>query len=496
MNSCSRVAIALTLIGCTTWKPTTSSTTLVIKPEVVQGGFHAQTTINPYTQSDIEHLTIKLFTFDDTEHDLGISKSIPSAQLANTVSFANLRNNTTYRIKAYAYAASTEDANTLISTSDSNSYVDVIVGTDDRPTLTTLKVKLINKPFNGQGTGSVSVTPGNYELAGPEQLEFGLQGSTSIFVGSAASGSVNGTGSQASFNYPYDITMDTNGNFYVADQVNHSIRKITPAGVVSTLAGNGVAAYQDGAGTAASFNTPSSLTIDSFNNLYIADFGNNCVRKVTLDGQVSTFAGSTTPGFSDNTGTSARFKGPRGIAIDAQNILYLADRDNYRIRKITPEQVVSTLAGNGTAIFMDGTGASASMAPMGVTVDAAYNVYFADASNNRVRKITPDGVVTTIAGQGSAGLVNGIGVQARFHAPKALKVDGNGDLYVADQSNQAIRRISPNGTVTTLAGNGTIGLINAYGASSRFNYPSGLYIKGDYIYVADAYNHCIRMIHK
>ena len=203
-----------------------------------------------------------------------------------------------------------------------------------------------------------------------------------------------GSGTEAQFEDPYGLAVDSFGNVYVADESNHRIRKITPADriedrVVSTFAGSGTANSGNGTGTAAQFYFPGGVAVDSSDNVFVADSGNNRIRKITPAGVVSTLAGST-EGFADGIGNTAQFNGPLGVAVDSSGNVYVADSYNHLIRKITPAGVVSTLAGTGTEGFADGTGDTAQFYfPTGVAVDSYGNVYVADSNNHRIRKITP-----------------------------------------------------------------------------------------------------------
>ncbi|MDR2208258.1 MAG: SMP-30/gluconolactonase/LRE family protein, partial [Azoarcus sp.] len=206
----------------------------------------------------------------------------------------------------------------------------------------------------------------------------------------------DGIGSAARFNSPSDITIGAAGNLYVADTKNDRIRKITPTGEVSTLAG-GEEGFADGIGSDAKFDSPSGIAIDAAGNLYVVDTGNDRIRKITPAGEVSTLAGSE-EGFADGVGSDARFYGPASIASDAAGNLYVAGSGNNRIRKITPAGEVSTFAG-GKEGFADGIGSTAKFSyPSGIASDAAGNLYVADIGNERIRKITPAGEVSTFAG--------------------------------------------------------------------------------------------------
>jgi sugar lactone lactonase YvrE len=323
-----------------------------------------------------------------------------------------------------------------------------------------------------------------------------IPATVSTLAGTGAIGNANATGTAASFNYPNGIAVDVAGVVYVADRANNLIRKITPAGLTTTLAGSGASGSANGTGTAASFNTPYDVAVDATGNIYVADRGNNLIRKITSGGVVTTLAGSGSAGSTNGTGTAASFNLPTGIAVDASGNVYVADRGNHLIRKITPAGVVSTLAGIGVAGSANGTGTSASFNyPYSLTVDATGVVYVADQSNNLIRKITAAGVVTTLAGSGLSGNANGTGTSASFNSPSGVTVDALGNVYVADYSNQLIRQISTSGVVRTLAGSGSTGSTNGVGVAAAFSNPVSLETDNSgNLYVADCNNHLIRKI--
>ena len=273
--------------------------------------------------------------------------------------------------------------------------------------------------------------------------KFPANGTLSQLAGSSTPGYVDATGPAASFNTPTGVAADGAGTLYVADQVNHVIRKVTAAGVTTTLAGTGAPGYRDGSATTARFNGPTGVAVDGAGTLYVADQNNHVIRKITPAGAVSTLAGTAgTAGFADGAGTAAQFNGPTGVAVDAAGTLYVADRLNNRIRKITPAGVVTTLAGSNSPGYVDGPGATASFkGPFGVAVDAGGAVYVADTDNNVIRKITAVGVVGTLAGSGTAGNVAGTGTAALFNTPTGVAVDRAGVVYVADQGNGFLRYI-------------------------------------------------------
>ena len=314
-------------------------------------------------------------------------------------------------------------------------------------------------------------------------------------------GSVDGTGAAARFNTPTGVAVDANGNMYVADSNNHTIRKITNAGVVTTLAGSaGQAGSADGTGATARFNFPTGIAVDANGNVYVADLGYSTIRKISSTGAVTTLAATAgNTGNADGTGPAARFNHPSGVAVDANGNVYVADTSNHTIRKVTGTGVVTTFAGTaGQSGSANGTGAAARFNnPSGIAVDGSGNVYVADSNNHTIRKITGAGAVTTLAGSpGQPGISDDIGGAARFFNPKGIAVDGNGNVYVADTSNHTIRRITGTGIVTTLASSaGHPGDADGVGPSSQFFNPFGLAVDGSgNVYVADSSNHTIRKV--
>ncbi len=311
------------------------------------------------------------------------------------------------------------------------------------------------------------------------------------------SGTTDGVGTAARFYLPNGLATDAAGNVYVADTSNETIRKITPAGTVTTLAGTaGLQGGIDGTGAAVRFNYPTGTAVDSAGNVYVADSDNDAIRVIAPNGAVSTFAGYIgAQGTADGVGTNARFTSLYGITIDAQGNLYVSD--NNMIRKIAPDRTVTTLAGQpGANGDIDGTGSGAQFSlPAGVAVDTKGNIYVADKGDDTIRKVTQAGVVTTVAGQAYyIGEVDGGVGTARFNSPTGIAVDGSGDIFVADRNSSVIREISPSGTVVTLAGSAyNFGTADATGSSARFSDPCGLAV--DFLgnlYVADTNNSSIR----
>jgi sugar lactone lactonase YvrE len=292
--------------------------------------------------------------------------------------------------------------------------------------------------------------------------------------------------------------MDSPGNLYIGDQGNRLIRVITPAGMVSTLAGSGAFGSTNATGVFASFYSPDGVAVDGAGNVYVADAGNNMIRKISPGAVVTTLAGTGAVGSVNGSGLSATFDEPTGVAVDGAGNVYVADTLNDMIRMITPAGVVSTLAGSGDIGSANGAGVTASFdQPFGLTVDNSGNVFVADTLNNLIREITPAGVVSTIAGSGAQGSANGTGTAASFWNPSAIAVDNSGNLYVADTTNNKIRKITASGVVSTLAGNGAIGGTNGPALSASFYYPDGVAVNnaGTTVYVADTDGNKIRMIH-
>lgn len=323
----------------------------------------------------------------------------------------------------------------------------------------------------------------------------------SVLAGAAGVPDVtNGTGGSARFNSPSAIALDSFGVSYVADTANHTIRKIAAGGAVTTFAGGaGVSGSTNATGTAARFSSPSGIAVDASGNVYVADTANHTIRKITSAGVVTTLAGGVgVPGSTDATGTAARFNAPSGLAVDSSNNVFVCDTANHTIRKITSAGVVTTVAGSpGLSGVTNANGTSARFnSPQGITLDLAGNLYVADSGNNAIRKIASNGDVTTFAGlPGTSGTTDATGTAARFNTPKGITLDSAGVIHVADTGNHVIRKITSAGVVTTVAGlAGTSGTANGAGTTARFNAPAGIITSPDGInvYVADTANHTIR----
>jgi sugar lactone lactonase YvrE len=321
-----------------------------------------------------------------------------------------------------------------------------------------------------------------------------VTGSVTTFAGNTTGGYADGTGTGAQFNNPIGIAVDAQGNIYVSDSFNNRIRMITPGGVVTTLAGNGVAGYADGDAASAQFYGPQGLAVDAQGNVFVADYGNNVIRKITAAGVVSTVAGNTTAGYVDGAATTvAEFNSPAGVAVDKQGNLYVADHNNNMIRKVTSAGVVSTIAGTKTAGYVNGTvntttGAYASFnGPNGIIVDAAGNIFVADLGNSAIREITPAAVVTTIAG--------GPGQSALLGYPAGLALDTQGNFFITDESGRIVELTAAK-VLYNLAGTSNVnGFADGSGISAQFNAPQGIGVDASgNIYVADFNNNRIRKV--
>ena len=400
------------------------------------------------------------------------------------------------------------------------------------PRMTAAQRAAIASPAQGLFVFQTDGTPGLYYYIGNSWLNMvnglvpdadGNAGASptvrvSTLAGSGAIGSADGRpGTIAQFNGPAGVAVDNNGNVYVADLVNHSIRKILiSTGAVVTLAGSNTPGYADGMGAAARFNYPAGVAVDNNGNVYVADQLNHCIRKIVVStGEVTTLAGQPgNPGYSDRTGTSAQFSRPVGMAVDGNGTtVYVVEEGNSCIRKIAVStRAVTTLAGGNYNVanpygYTDGAGTVAQFGNLtGITVDrTGATVYVADQGNNCIRKIVvATAVVSTLAGNGTAGSADGTGTAAQFNSPTGVAVDNSGTVYVADQGNHSIRKITA-GVVSTLAGGGVMGFVDGAAAAARFNTPGGVAtycgpasqttssVIGN-VYVADTNNTRIRVV--
>ncbi len=370
------------------------------------------------------------------------------------------------------------------------------------PRLTFTQMLAIASPVAGLIVYCSDCTPSGLQVHDGSgwRTPIGAASTTSNYVttiaGNGVAGFVNDTGTAAQFSSPAGVAVDAAGNVYIADAGNNRIRKMTPGGVVSTFAGTGTAGSANGAGNVAQFSSPGGVAVDAAGNVYVADNNNHSIRKITSGGVVSTLAGSSPYGYANGPGSTAKFYYPSGVAVDAGGNVYVADQYNHSIRKITSAGVVTTLAGTGTAGTGNGAGnASQFYYPIGVAVDAGGNVYVSEQYGHKVRKVTSGGTVSDFAGSGTAGYADGTGVTAQFNYPYGVAVDALGNVYVADQYNERIRKVTPGGVVTTLAGSGAQAYNDGKGTAAGFNNPAGIAVDAaGNKYVADQSGHTIRKI--
>lgn len=325
-------------------------------------------------------------------------------------------------------------------------------------------------------------------------------GVVTTLAGNGSFGSTNGKPTDASFNYPNGLTIDGSGNILVADKGNNQIRKITTAGVVSLVSGTLLSGSANATkiGDVASYNGPTGVAVDALGNILVADFGNHTIRKIATTGAVSVLAGvsgnsgnnnAVIPATATANAINPRFNNPAGLAIDVTGNVYVADYGNNLIRKIATDGTISTVAGKSVG-NVDGVGTAASLnGPRAIAIDAAGNLFVADANNHTIRKIDLTGNVTTFAGTGKAGNADGSGKAASFSHPSGITIDNNGNLFVADAGNNLVRKITPAGVVTSVAGSGY------YNLTTPFNGPSAVVAdNAGSVYVANTLGNLIQVI--
>jgi uncharacterized protein (TIGR03437 family) len=314
-----------------------------------------------------------------------------------------------------------------------------------------------------------------------------------------------GAAAAAQLASPVGLALDKSGNLYIADQVNHRIREVTTDGNITTIAGNGTGGYagDNAKATSAELNHPLGVAVDGSGNVYVADADNHLIRKFTIGGNISTVAGSTAfgAGYSGDKGTAtnAQLNQPCGVALDSSGNLYIADTGNHCIRKVTGT-TITTFAGQCSFSGGSGDGGPATLArlssPRAVAVDASNNVYIADTGNNRIRKVS-SGSISAVAGTGLAAF-GGDGqsaLNAQLFGPRSIAVDASGNIYIADYTNSRVRMISPTGIITTIAGNGRFAYTGDGGAgtSAALNFPSGVTADASgNVFVADTQNNVVR----
>ena len=330
---------------------------------------------------------------------------------------------------------------------------------------------------------------------------------TTIAGNGIASGSGDGSQAvEATLNTPAGIAIDAAGNVYIADAFNHRIRQIAPDGVITTLAGTGEAGADGDGGQArdARLRTPLGVALDSGGTLYIADTYNHRIRKVTIDGTISTIAGTGESGFAGDggPGTAAELSYPTSVAVATDGTLYIADTHNHRVRKLATDGTITTVAGSG-AVGYSGDGGPSALArlnsPRGVAVSGEGKLYIVDRENRRIRMVDTDGLITTVAGTGSSGFNGdrGNAAQATLRAPYGVAVDSQGNLYVADTFNHRVRKVTPEGSIDTVAGGALFGFSGDGwpAGQATLHYPLGVAVDiAGNLYIADSFNHRIRQV--
>lgn len=309
----------------------------------------------------------------------------------------------------------------------------------------------------------------------------------------------------AQLNRPYGIAVDSTGSLYFSDYNNHRVRKISTDGKISTIAGAGAGYRGDnGPAVSAQLNCPREVAVDASGSVYITDAANHRVRVITPDGKINTVAGTGTAGSSGDGGPAAKaqLNYPLGVAVDSTGALYISDHGNHRVRKITADGKISTVAGTGVAGFKgdDGPAASAQLSgPYALAVSDADVLYITDGNNHRVRKVAADGSISTVVGKGTAGYSGdgGPATSAQLNLPLGVVVDSAGALYISDYNNHRVRKVTPDGEITTLVGKGTAGFGGDKGpaAAAQLNSPFGLAVDCvDTLYIADHLNHRVRKV--
>ena len=311
----------------------------------------------------------------------------------------------------------------------------------------------------------------------------------------------------AKLNVPISVSLDSSRNLYIADSANDRIRKVTAStGKIATFAGSNSEAYagDGGAATSAALDSPYFTLVDPSGNVYISDLANQVVREVNSGGTISTIAGNNQYGFTGDgtTATNAEMNHPFGLAMDSKGDLYIADSNNHRIRMVATDGTIFTVAGNGAQGF-SGDGGSALNAslntPFGVAIDSAGNLFIADSANHRIRRVGTNGTITTVAGNGKAGFSGdgGPATAAQLNRPWAVAVDASGTLYIADYSNSRIRQVTPDGVINTIAGGTGPGYTGDGGPAlnAKLNFPTGVAVDSSgNVYVADSSNNVIRLL--
>ncbi|MBO9541927.1 hypothetical protein J7643_15170 [bacterium] len=439
---------------------------LTLQPQVNAGGYRLQSIVSPYTKASIQHLVVKVFALvNGVEVPVidgqgnQVSADLLNSELDDPVTFGNLMIDTTYRIRCYAYKAAGTAGADLISTNDSQSYVDVVVANDDRPVMASLKVKLIDVIFNGEATSSgVIVTDGGFQNNGPVTIGKGFKAFVSSIAGNGTDGYADGPAASAMIANVSNLAFDSAGNLYFTDDMNYKVRKLDTNGNITTLPG--------------SYFHPRGVAVDASGNVFVADAWNRRIVKITTDDQVEIFAS----GFSN----------PSNITFDLNGNLVIADMEASLLKKVAPNGMVTTFSTS-----------QAFACPSMITSDRNGNLYLVDGpTRSAIYKIDQAGQVTLFAGNGVPGYADGVGAAAQFNQVAGLAVDAANNLYVSDISDYRIRKVTPDGVVSTVAGNGIEGYQDGPAMSAQFNRNSGIaFDSTGNLIIGDYGAHRIRKLH-
>jgi len=472
----------------------------------VSEGREIQAQVRRNTRADIDYVRVTVLT---AEPQVGLAPAqwpeqavlnhagrpvearVDRSDLSAEIVFGNLAPSGRYRFRAHAFKADLTDSGTLISTAAS--FLDLVAAPPGGGEIPRIPVILADTPFAARtGDSPIVVEDGQVRMvdSGLDLRGFGVE-----TVAGGSRGNEDGPVEEASFDSPMGLAAGAGGTLYVADTRNHRVREIAPEGTVSTLAG-GEAGFADGSLATARFNAPRGVALLG-GAIVVADTGNNAIRRI-LPGEdrVETIAGSRFPGADDGTGSGAGFRAPGGVAIDLALHIVVADTGNHCIRRIDMAGTVSTLAGTcGTPGFADGPGGRFDR-PAAVAVDPRDgSILVADTGNHAIRRVTPWGTVETLAGNGEFGRASGVGPGARFDEPMGLAADNQGNVLVADTGNHLLRLLTPDRRVRTVAGSGIEGNADGSSGDAEFGAPAGLAVTGGVWVLADSRNHRVRRVH-